>query len=275
MDVYAHCADTVRQRDRDRYLADLFVPQPARRHLFALHAFDAELARLRDVVSEPGLGDIRLQWWRDAVATSDGAGHPVARALIETMRTFALPPAAIEMMLDARTFDLYDDPMPSLRDLEGYAGDTVSSLLQLAAIVLADGRDPASAAAAGHGGVAFAMAAILRALPLHSARGQCYLPADMVAAHGLDRETLRARRTTPELTALLAELRSIARAHLREAERAIAGLPRAVRLAFLPLAVIGPYLDRMDRADYEPLSRRVELAPLRRQWIIWRAARRF
>jgi phytoene synthase len=274
MDAYAHCADTVRKRDRDRYVAALFAPQSARKHLFALDAFNAEVGRVRDAVSDPTLGDIRLQWWRDALIAGEGGGHPIATAVIETMRTFSLPLAAFEMLLDARAFDLRDEPMASLRDLEGYAGETASSLIYLAAMILAGGRDPDAAEAAGHGGVAQALTTVMRALPLHSARGQCYLPDDLVAAHGLDRQTLFAGWQTPELASLLADLRSIARGHLSEAERAIAGLVPTVKPAFLPLALVKPYLDRMDRAGYDPFARPLELAAWRRQWIIWRAARR-
>jgi phytoene synthase len=96
----------------------------------------------------------------------------------------------------------------------------------------------------------------------------------MVDACALDRGSLLARRSTPQLVSLMADLRSATRRHLAEAERAAADLAAAVRPAFLPLALIGPYLDRMDRPDYDPLSAGVELTPWRRQWIIWRAARR-
>jgi len=273
MDAYAHCSDTVRSHDRDDYVAVLFAPESARKHLLALDAFSGEVARVRDAVSEPALGEIRLQWWRDALTSGDAGGHPIATALIETVRTFGLPLAAFEMLLDARSFDLYDDPMPSVRDLEGYAGETVSSLLHLAAMILAEGHDPESATAAGHGGVALTMTAIMRALPLHSSRRQCYLPDDLVAAHALDRETLFAGRKTPELAAVLAEMRSIARGHLSEAERAVEDLAAAVKAAFLPLALVGPYLDRMEGADYDPFTRAVALAPWRRQWLIWQRAR--
>ena len=192
MDEYEHCARTARELDRDRYIADLFAPQPARKHLFALHAFSAEVARIRDMVSDPVLGEIRLQWWRDALL-GGGGGHPVATALIETIRAFALPLGGFEGLLDARIFDLYDDQMPSLRDLEGYTGETSSALIQLGAIVLAGGHDPRVAGAAGHAGVAYALTGLMRALPIHAARGQCYLPADIAAAHGFDRAMLGGR----------------------------------------------------------------------------------
>ncbi len=274
MDVYEHCARTVRERDRDRYIADLFAPTAQRKHLFALHAFSIEVARIRDTVSDPTLGEIRLQWWRDALTTG-GGGHPVATALIETIRAFALPVAGFEGLIDARVFDLYDDQMPSQRDLEGYAGETTSALIQLAAIVLAGGHDPRVATAAGHAGVAYAMTGLMRALPIHAARGQCYLPADIAAAHGFDRKALAKGQATPELLSMLADLRRVARNHLALAMPEIANLPQTLKPAFLPVALVGPLLDRMDRPDYDPFSGRVDLTPLRRQWIIWRAARRW
>ncbi len=274
MDVYEHCAQTVRELDRDRYIADLFAPGSARRHLLALHAFSAEVARIRDAVSDPMLGEMRLQWWRDALL-SGGAGHPVAGALVETIRTFALPLAGFEGLIDARTFDLYDDQMPTQTDLEGYAGETASALIQLGAIVLAEGHDPRVASAAGHAGVAYAMTGLMRALPFHAARGQCYLPADIGTAHGFDRQTLARGEVTPELLMTLAELRQIARDHLGRAMPDIARLPASLKPAFLPVALVAPTLDRMDRPGYDPLSGRAELSPLGRQWILWRAARRW
>ena len=274
MDVYDHCAAIVRELDRDRYVADLFAAESGRRHLFALHAFSAEVARIRDTVSEPTLGEVRLQWWRDALI-SGGGGHPVAGALIETVRAFALPLAAFEGLIDARSFDLYDDQVPTLTDLEGYAGETASALIQLGAIVLAGGRDPQVASAAGHAGVAYAMTGLLRALPIHAVRGQCYLPADIGAAHGFDRDMLARGAATPELMATLAELRGIARGHLARAMPEIAALPAALKPAFLPVALVAPALDRMERAGYDPFSGRIDLTPLRRQWILWRAARRW
>lgn len=272
-DAYRHAADLVRSEDRDRYVADLFAPEAVRKHLFALHAFNVEVARVRDVVSDPTLGEIRLQWWRDAIAHRSGGGHPVATALLATMGRFSLPADPFVRLIDARIFDLYDDPMPTLNDLEGYAGDTSSSLIQLAAIVLADGRNPGTATAAGYGGVAYALTGLMRALPRHAARRQSYLPDAMLVSRSVDREAMFAGKATPELRALLADLRTVARQHLAEAERELATLDPVVRPAFLPLALVRRYLDRMDRRDYDPFAG-VELAPWRRQWIVWRAARR-
>jgi phytoene synthase len=273
MDAHAHAAEIVRTNDRDRYLADLFAPEPARRHLFALHAFNSEVARVRDAVSEPGLGEIRLQFWRDALH-AEGGGHPIGQALVETIGTFNLPFDAFDNLVEARRFDLYDDPMPSLNDLEGYAGETSSSLIQLAAIILAGGGDPGTAEIAGHAGVAYALTGLMRALPMHAARGQSYLPADLLRSHGVDQQAVFARKASPALLAALAELRSVARRHVGTVRDLIAEVDPAVLPAFLPVALVGPQLDRMDRADFDPFAATGDLSQLRRQWILWRAARR-
>jgi phytoene synthase len=218
-------------------------------------------------------GEIRLQWWNEVVsAGAVPAGNPVATALVETMAAFSLPAAALERLIEARRFDLYDDPMPSLNDLEGYAGETSSALIQLAAIVLSGGHDPGTAEAAGHAGVAYAVTGLLRSLPLHASRGQCYLPADLMSAHGAERGDLLAGRATPALRSLLAEMRAVARRHASTAEAQLAGLPSAAKAAFLPLGLVGPVLDRMDKTGYDPF-RTPDMPAWRRQWILWRAAR--
>ena len=168
-----HCQDLVAKADKDRFLACLFAPAEARPHLFALYAFNVEIARIRETVSEPQIGLVRQQWWLD---TLDGiyAGrtpdHPVAQALVSAVAKGDLPKHALQNLVIAREFDLYDDPMPSLADLEGYLGETSSSLIQMAALILGKGAPEA----AGLAGVAFGLAGVLR---LKKSR---YLPRDMV-----------------------------------------------------------------------------------------------
>jgi phytoene synthase len=266
----------VRAADPDRWLTGLFVPEPARAHLHALWAFEAEIARVREQVSGPMPGEIRLQWWRGALEGArpgEAAGNPVAAALLASLEACRWPRRVLLDAIEARRFDLYDDPMPTLNDLEGYCGETVSAPIQLAAIALAGGEDPRSHEAAGHAGVAIGVTRIIRALPVQARRGQCFVPIDMLAKHGSSREDVVNGRATPGLAAALAELRAVARAHLATAEAEIARLAVAVRPAFLPLALVEPTLRRLDRA--EPFGRPVELPQWRVQWLIWRAARRW
>jgi phytoene synthase len=272
--AHAHCESLVREHDRDRWLSALFAPGAARPHLHALAAFNYEIGRVREVVREPLAGEMRLTWWREVVERGEPAGHPVAEALLATIAKFDLPVRLFENHILARQFDLYDDAMPSLRDLEGYAGETASSLFQLAALVLAGGRDAGAAEASGHAGVAYAITGLLRALPITSARGQVFIPREILERHGASPEDARARRSGPGLAAALRELRDTAREHFAKAEKAVAGLPHDISPAYAPLAFLPGYLAALERGAGAPFGAVVEVAQWRRQWALWRWARR-
>ena len=275
--AYAECSALVRAGDYDRWIATRFAPEAAQPHLDALHAFSLEVARVREIVSEPLIGEVRHQYWRDRLAqggTGEGEGNQVAAALLDTIARFRLPVPALVALVEARSFDLYDDPMPTLVDLEGYSGETASSLMRLASLVLAEGRDPGGADAVGHAGVAYAIAGLVRAVPWHTSRGQVYLPGDLLARHGLDREAIVARRDGPPLRAALAELRAIVRRHLGAARAALPGLAPQARTAVLGMALVEPYLKAMERRDYEPFRSVVEVPSWRRLIALWRFSRR-
>ena len=121
----------MREADRDRYLATLFAPAAHRDALFALYAFNVEIARVRDLAREPMPGEIRLQWWREVLSgerDGEAAAHPVAAALRETLLRYRLSPLPLIALIDARGFDLYDDPMASRANLDDYAAKTRASL---------------------------------------------------------------------------------------------------------------------------------------------------
>jgi 15-cis-phytoene synthase len=272
---YAHCGALTREQDRDRWLTGLFAPERARRHLYALTAFSYEVGRLREFLREPLAGQMRLQWWREALS-GDRAGearaNPVAAALIDTIERFGLPHKAFQDLCDARTFDLYDDPPATMHDLEGYCGETCSVLFQLAAIILAEGRDPGAAEASGHAGVAYALVGQLRSLPLTSARGQVFIPTDLLAAHGIERTDIVEQRDSAGLRAVLAEMRAHARRHLDSAQSLARDLPEQIKPAFLPLALLPLYLTRLERRKNVPFQGIVDAPQWRRQWALWRAA---
>ncbi|BBF92715.1 phytoene/squalene synthase family protein [Blastochloris tepida] len=275
-EAFAYCESLVREADKDRYLATLFAPADARPHLFALYAFNAEVARVREIVSDPLPGEMRLQWWRDALSGNgpgDVAAHPVAAALMATIRQCRLPVEPFLDLIEARVFDLYDDPMPTLADLEGYTGETSSALMQLAALTLAGGREQDTAEIAGHGGVAYALTGLLRSFPLHASRGQMFLPAELLDRHRVNRADVFAGRYTPALKVALAEMRGHAHRHLAAVSRAVGSIPGEVMAAFLPVALVRSYLARMECAGYDPFTTPVQVPQWRRQWTLWRAAR--
>ena len=263
----------VREGDRDRYLSVLFAPEAKRPALFALYAFNVEIARVRDLIHEPMPGEIRLQWWRDAIlGEAPAAGNPLAEALIRTIREYELPPAAFDNMIEARLFDLYDDPMPSRTDLEGYCGETASALIQLAGLVL--DRDGASATAdlAGHAGCAQAIAGLLRSLPIRLARGQCYVPRDVLSAAGTSPEEFVAEKGGAAGKRAVAAMIALAREHLAQFEAGAREMPPSLRPAYLPAALANAYLALLSTSSVDPFKQIPDISPLRRNLVMARRA---
>jgi phytoene synthase len=269
---YEHCGTLVHQHDRDRWLASLFAPAQKRPHLHALYAFNVEIARIRDVVSDPMPGEIRMQWWTDALeddARGDMLAHPVADAFLDTIAKCGLRRADFVALIEARRFDLYDDPMPGMAALIAYCDATASCLFRAAGKILSGQSAEEAAHAAG---IAHALTGLLLALPFDAARGRCFVPADLLARHATSPAEILARRESAGLRAALAELRQLARAHLVEADRLISALAPVSRAAFLPLAVLPLYLSALDRHADDPFSV-TDVQQWRRQWRIWRKSR--
>jgi 15-cis-phytoene synthase len=274
-DSSTYCEALVREADKDRFLAALFAPAAHREALYALYACNIEIARVRESIHEPLAGEIRLQWWTDALAgraADDAQGNPVAAAVLTAVARHRLPLELLTGMVAARRFDLYDDPMRTLADFNDYAGATSSTLIELAARILAGGEVAGLHQLAIHAGLAHAIAGLLQAFPVHAARGQLYLPLEVLERHGVGQD-FATRPATAQLRDALAEMRGHARAHLAQAGRLIDSVPVALLPALLPVALAGPALDRMARAEYDPFAP-VVVAQWRRQWLLWRAARR-
>ena len=269
-DAFAYCAELLRSADRDRFIASLFAPADRRGALHALYAFNVELARVRDAAHTALPGEIRLQWWSDVVGgerAEEAGANPVASALLQTIERYQLPSGKLTDLIEARRFDLYDDAMAGITDLESYASKTSSALIELAARILAAGNVEAAAQPAG---IAYAIAGLLRAFPVHAARGQLYLPLEFLQRHEVLPQDLFAGRSSAGLAAALAELRNLARRRLDEAHERIGALPREAVPAFLPVALTRPMLDKLQRSlPFEP----AEIPAWRRQWLVWRAAR--
>jgi 15-cis-phytoene synthase len=275
--AYVFCEELIRDVDKDRYLATLFAPADKRPHLFALYAFSFEVSRIRELVTDPLPGEVRLQWWRDLLqgsARGDVLSNPVAAALLDTITTCRLPTAPLIALIDARIFDLYDDPMPTVADLEGYCGETCSVLVRLASLVLAGGEDPGGADAAGHAGVAYAITGLLRAFPWHAMNGQVYVPKEYLLKYGATRDDVASGRGGPGVAAAMADMRQLARYHLDCTRDLRGSISPLIAPAFLPTALVEQYLKPMENGDYDPFTSVIQVPQWRRQWTMWRQARK-
>jgi phytoene synthase len=196
----------------------------------------------------------------------------VAAALIETVGRYRLPAQPLLDLIDAHAFDLYDDPMPSLLHAEAYAAKTSGAVFELAARILDDAATTTDKLAR-HAGTAYALVEQLRLFPRHAGRRQLFIPLDVLQRYGANPEDIFAGKATPELCAALAEMRLHIRGHLMAANDLLATAPAAALPAFLPLALVRPLLKKMERRRYDPFQLS-EVPQWRRQWTLWRAARR-
>nr|WP_281389602.1 phytoene/squalene synthase family protein [Pelagibacterium limicola] len=266
----------MRELDPDRYLSSLVIPAEKRADVQALFAFAAEVATVRERVSEPTPGEIRLQWWVDAL---EGEGHgdvvrnPVADALLKTIKRCALPVGPLVRLLAARRFDLYNDPMPDAGQFEGYAGETVSVLFQYAAMILSGDEATSAAEAAGHLGVAVALAGHLRAFGYNAARGQLFLPLSVFTANGVREADIYAGTDSPELRNAITQFRELAHHHAQKVRSAMGVAPKASRPAFASLALVEDDLARLARheAPFVPMAAPVPFLRLTR--LMWWALR--
>jgi 15-cis-phytoene synthase len=268
------CADLVRSHDFARYASTLFVPAEQRRALLAIYGFNVEVSRVRELVSQPLPGEVRLQWWTDMLA---GEGHggvegnPVAAELNLAIRNCRLPVELLSRLVGEHQFDLYNDPMPTMAALEGYVQDTTAALFSLGACV-AGWQSPEIEHLARHAGLAQGIAQVIAALPLDASRRQLFVPLQLLETHGSGIEEAFAGKATPKLRAALDRLIGEASGHLDAALTLLPGVPPQVRPVFLPLAGVARDLKRMARADTD-LFRPHVTSRLQTLWTLWRASK--
>lgn len=276
-DSAALTADFLKSNDPDRYYASLVIPEGKRAAVQSLYAFATEVASVRERVSEPAPGEIRLQWWDDALS---GKGHgnvrqnPIADALLTTIGDYGLPVVPLQRLIAARRFDLYQDPMRDLTSFEGYAGETVSALYQFAAMILNDGVPVEEGDAAGHLGVANALIGHVRAFGFNASQHRIFLPLPVFAANGASERQILSGEASDGIRAALGQFADLAREHLDKAEAAIATLPRGLRRAFAYAPVLRAELAGLKHVQEQPFAPPPAIAAWRKiammSWWAWR-----
>lgn len=251
-DSAAYCLEQVRRFDRERYLCLLFAPEPARSRLVALYAFNLEVAKIRETVSEPLLGQIRLQWWRDALGEF-GRGivraHPIAEALAAALRDSPVRPALLERLLVAREADLDDAPPTTLTAMEVYAAGTSGGLQQAALDALGIQSETADRAAAGVG-IAWALLGLLRAVPFQARQRRLRLPADLLAKEGVELDAVFEGQPGAGLRAVARAVDGRIGEHLAMARALARDVPRTALPAMLSAVLAESHRRRLANAGF-------------------------
>lgn len=268
----AHIRESVAREDRDRYLTALFAPEPARDDLLVLYAFNNEVAKIRESVTESMLGAIKLQWWRDIISGiyDKGAfphGNPLIEQLAGVIARRHLSRAHFDALLEARARDMEENPPADVTDLEVYAEGSSARLTMLALEVL-DARDEVSMAAGRHVGIAWALTGMLRAVLFHARVNRLLLPENT----GVSVHDLKDRRNTERVAQAVAEIAVIARAHLDKA-RSLKPDPRALS-ALLPATLADAYLTGLERRKHDVFDPRHAMQRPAVARLIWNALRK-
>jgi phytoene synthase len=257
------CGAELRRHDPDRFLTALFAPSDRREALFALYAFNLEVARTREMVREPMLGRMRLQWWRDTIEElyeGTPRRHYVVDALAQAFVRRVPWRPEFDRLIDARELDMEGEGPPTIAALIAYVDATSASLVRLALEMLDDRPDESLARQATHVGVAWGLAGLLRAVPFHARHRRLYLPADLVAEAGLNVADLFELRRSPALSETVRRIADIARTELAAA-RALPRPSRAALPALLPGTLAAQYLARLAAAGHDPFDARVQARP--------------
>ena len=179
-----YCVSEVKKFDPDRYLTALVASQEQRNPLFALFAFNLELAKICESVSEPMLGRIRLQWWRESISEvykGTPREHGVITALVPVIKRYAISRKLFEEMFDAREFDLERRNPKNLSELLSYAGGTSGILFKILANLCNSDQETAYKL-----GVTWAIIGLMKSISFHQAQGRCYLPGIPLNSLGSD-----------------------------------------------------------------------------------------
>lgn len=245
---------SVRRYDRDRFVTALFAPPGPREDLFTLYAFNTEIARIRETVSEPMLGQIRLQWWRDTMdclCRGDATHNPLADDLSQLIRRQSLPKPLFDRLIDARDLDMQDAPAETLGQLQTYVEDSAAGLSALAALVLG-GDDAATQEAARHVGQAWGLVGLLRAHAFTIKVRRLHLP---VGEKKLDVEEVLAGHNPAGLSELAEQIAGLASTHLAAARKLRREVSRSALPALLPAKLADAYLGKLKAARFDLTDR--------------------
>ena len=272
----SYCGEQVRRSDNDRFLCVQFSPAEVREALYALYAFNLELARIPERVSEPLLGEIRYQWWQDAleaVYVGNEPPHDVIGPLSKAIHAFDLDRTALERLIDTRRRDLDETPIDDMAALDGYAEGTAGTLAGLTLDVLGV-ADPPARKAAQDIAYASAVVAILRAVPFHAARGQVLIPRQSLEAAGADHMSVLSGKRSAEVARAVQQLADYAERRLAAARKPATQIPLAALSALLPAVLADGWLTKLRKAGFDPfdptLQRTAPLRPLRLWVQAWR-----
>ena len=257
-----------------RYFSLLYAPDGKRDQLCALYVIDAEIRESAQSANHD-VAHTRLQWWRAEIdrLVNGNPQHPATRLLNDAQPGDRTIYSKLHETMVAADMDLARMTYSNMGELRAYCSRSGGAIQELmAAQLLAPAPlDEANRAIANRLGSGVRQSEILRDLRQDACDGRVYLPQDRLAEHKVTLEDMRSREVAPRLKAALREYRDTVKGEL---QAALASTGRQLR----PLAVLAALhrrlLDRIAAHDYDVATSRIDLGPIEKPWVAWRAARK-
>ncbi|KAH7336893.1 isoprenoid synthase domain-containing protein [Rhizoctonia solani] len=274
-----YCRELVRKHDYEAYLCSYFYPRAAQPGYFALRAFDLELAMIREAVSRPVIGKLRMQFWRDTVkliTDNKPVRHPIAIALHEASQKAKLPPYYLKRMIDARDEELDKESYMTVEAVTQYAESASSTLLYLLLSLLHQSHSDTLAHASSHVGIARSLATLLRALPFHATRRRMIIPVEITAKHGVrQEEVFRMGGDAQGIADAVFEFATVANDHILTARSAFkdSRIPSEAMPVFLSAVPVVSFLSRLEEVNFDAFAPQLQAKSWRLPLSIWSASR--
>ena len=260
------CAQEVRRSDWDRYLFTLFAPVDVREDLFTFLAFNAEIAKIANVVSDPLLGEIRLRWWQDAInqiydGNSNGIqGHYILDNLPKVILERGLTKSLIDKIIIARSAEISSWPPKDELELLDYVIGTSSNLNILILEILGEKnglKDKAS-----NLGVAWGLTNLIRSFPTLVRLGRFPLPISLIAPDQ------NLKEFNSDLRQAIQAICNVAAEFLEKSRGGDDQIDKSQRSVFLSSSLTAHYLSELSNTGYNPYSIDLRKGRVRRQIIV-------
>ncbi len=266
-----HCLELVKSNDLDRYLSTLLADREKQRALFAIYAFDADVSSIAGQITEPGIGEIRLQWWRDeldAVYGGNCDNHPVARELQPVVHKYDLPKHLFSKLIDSQQTDVYRQPMDSLDDLLKHLTIASSAITDLASRVLIGYDALEIEFLINKAGIARGLSKAVSSLPRQAARNHCLLPSQMLHDRDTNAQEIFSGDGVTGARLVVAELCHLVSKNLQEIRQDQGILKKVVLPAFFPASLAGLLCDKIARTSDNPITSVATISQLKMQMFL-------
>ena len=279
----SYAGKETRKFDRDRFLCSLFAPTSSLEDIHTILAFNIEISKSREMVSEGLLGEMRLQWWRDVILsiyskdTHFDTEHYLVSGLQSTIQRHQLESSLFLDLINARSRDMADDAPKNEADLISYSYGTTAILNRILIEIMCEPHESVSEnliKISNHAGIAWSIAGIIRASSVLSKYKRIYIPKSLMEKNGFTMYEFQSQKVTLGMKAAIGQLVLLARDEINQARKVSMDFnKRSYFPVLLQVSLADMYLSRIKYFDFDPFERKIEKGRLIRQLKLYIRAR--